>query len=99
MNNFQVNLLNVLHCFSETYKRLNESELITREKKKMDYYDYMSAFVSIYLDISLELKNKLKTTKFNHSNGKHLSKENLCLNTFYLLGIHVFFYLNKFLLN
>ncbi len=63
MNNFQVNLLNLLHCFSEIHERLEKKEETDLKKKTINYYDYMSAFFSIYLDISLELSSKLEYKK------------------------------------
>ncbi len=50
----------------------------------------MSAFFSIYLDISLELSSKLEYKKIIENNHNNLSKDNLCLNMFYLLGIYLF---------
>ena len=91
MNNFQVNLLNLLHCFSEIHERLEKKEETDFKKKTINYYDYMSAFFSIYLDISLELSSKLEYKKIIENNHNHLSKDDLCLNMFYLLGKYLFY--------
>lgn len=91
MNNFQVNLLNLLHRFKEIYEEIRpENELnVLANEKRMDYYDYMSAFISIYIDISIELKFKIERFKLIDINQKHLSSEDLCLNTFCLLGKYI----------
>lgn len=83
MSNFKLNLLNLMHRFREIFKRLNCFE---RTKKKMSYYDYMAAYVSIYLDISVELEIKVQNSKLTNINYDHLSEQELCTNTFYLLG-------------
>ncbi len=71
----------------------NSNEI--KKPKSITYYDCMASLISIYVDISLDLK-----TVFNHL-IKHSNKNrafkllrfklkglttNLCLNMFYLLG-------------
>jgi hypothetical protein len=77
-----VNLLKILYHFKDTKERLESDHLLT---DCVTYYDYMSSLVSIYLDVSLELKFRFK--KFNLKEYKHkYFKQTICLNFFYLLG-------------
>ena len=83
MTNFKSNLLNLMHRFSEIFKSLNTFEL---KKNTLCYYDYMSAYISIYLDVSIELEIKVQNSKLTNIQYDHLDPQDLCLNTFYLLG-------------
>ncbi len=86
MNNFQINLINLLHRFREKFAEIKLNEKQEKQKRgSLSFYDYMSALLSIYLDLSLELKAKLKKYNVLEFKQKNL-KQTLCLNTFYLLG-------------
>jgi len=62
----------------------------------------MSALVSIYLDINLDLNSNLSEYKIKEFTNESL-KDSLCLNTYYLLGnllflfnFHIFLFWHNF---
>lgn len=81
-NNFQINLLNVLHRFKESFERIN-GQINTNQ---LNFYHYMSALISIYLDVSLDLNEKLTTYNVREFRRKSL-KETLCMNTFFFIRL------------
>ena len=54
-------------------------------KNPMTYYDHMSALLSIYLDLKLDLQYRIQKYQPHGSNRKK-NKQNMCLNVVYLLG-------------
>ena len=88
----------MMHRFKECFERISEnSDVINSQKvtsdSKLCYYDYMAALVSIYLDISLNLKAKLKRYKIYEFRKKNL-KETLCVNTYFLLDSFIYYIVN-----
>ena len=85
-----------MHRFKEIYDKLSVVEKMEEKKNEMSYYDYMSALLSIYLDLNLDLQQRIKNFVPLRSKIKK-RKETLCLNVFYLLGISKIYSLILFL--
>ncbi len=79
-----VNLLNVSYRFKESFDRIT-GQAGPANTKKLNFYHYMSALISIYLDACLDLNSKIRDYKIREFREESL-KESLCLNTYFLLG-------------
>ena len=85
-----------MHRFKDSYNQIvSNTSNETNKLKSITFYDCMASLLSIYVDISLDLKTVLNyLTK--HSNKKRAFEllkfkmncltTNMCLNIFYLLG-------------
>lgn len=91
-----------MHRFKESFEQISNNKNIETHPKndssrsKLCYYDYMSALVSIYLDISLNLKSKLKRYNIYEFRKKNF-KQTLCVNTYFLLDSLAYYISNALL--
>jgi hypothetical protein len=90
MNNFQANLLNIMYRFKEAKSAFesndaNTAAFIDESKKKIGFYDYMASLLSVYVDVSFMLSDRLESYAIVEFRNKNL-KRVLCSNVLYLLG-------------